>query len=151
MRVFIAGDSTAVTRSVNFLPMVGWGQVLQLFLTDDVEVVNCARGRASSKSYYDRGRFQWIIDHVEPRDYVLISFGQVDWIVEDGLFTSPFDDFQAYLRRYVDAARTAGAHPVLVVPHERRKFDRHGNLERFLGNYPAATREVAMSEVVPFI
>ncbi|HEY2796195.1 MAG TPA: rhamnogalacturonan acetylesterase [Micromonosporaceae bacterium] len=151
MRVFIAGDSTAVTRPVSYLPMAGWGQMLPLFLADDVDVINCARGRASSKSFYERGRFQWITANLAPGDYVLISFGQVDCMVDDGLHTEPFDDFQAFLRRYVEGARTAGAHPVLVIPHERRRFDKHGNLERYLGDYPVATSEVALAEAVPLI
>jgi lysophospholipase L1-like esterase len=150
-RVFVSGDSTVVTRSVSYLPMVGWGQVLHLFLAEAVEVVNCARARASSKSFADRGRLRWIADHLRPGDYHLISFGQCDWMPEDGIHTEPFGDFQDYLRRFVQETRDAGAHPVLVVPQERRRVDRWGNVRRFLGDYPAATAEVAGEESVPLV
>jgi lysophospholipase L1-like esterase len=151
IRVFVSGDSTVVTRSLSFLPMVGWGQVLHLFLADDVEVVNCARARASSKSFADRGRLQWIAENARPGDYHLISFGQCDWMPEDGIHAEPFGEFQDYLRRFVQDTRDAGAHPVLVVPQERRRIDQHGNVRRFLGDYPLATLEVAREESVALV
>jgi lysophospholipase L1-like esterase len=151
LQIFLSGDSTVVTRPVSFLPMVGWGQVLHLFVADDVEVVNCARARASSKSFADRGRLQWIAEHLRPGDYHLISFGQCDWMPEDGIHTEPFGDFQDYLRRFVQGTRDAGAHPVLVVPQERRRIDQWGNVRRFLGDYPLATREVAREESVALV
>ncbi|WP_143202995.1 rhamnogalacturonan acetylesterase [Streptomyces sp. CB02460] len=150
-RMFVTGDSTVVTRSVDYLPMAGWGQVLNLFLGPEVEVVNCARARASSKSYYDRGRFQWIMDNVRPGDYVIISFGQVDWEPEKGLFTEPFGEYQEYLRQMVRLTREAQAHPVLVLTHERRKFDAYENVQRFLHIYPMAMREIAEETCTPLV
>jgi lysophospholipase L1-like esterase len=70
---------------------------------------------------------------------------------EDGIHTEPFGDFQDYLRRFVQQTRDAGAHPVLVVPQERRRVDRWDNVRRFLGDYPAATAEVAREESVPLV
>ncbi|WP_405776013.1 rhamnogalacturonan acetylesterase [Streptomyces sp. NBC_00859] len=150
-RMFVTGDSTVVTRSVDYLPMAGWGQTLPLFLTSAVEVVNCARAKASSKSFYDRGRFQWILDRAAPGDYVVITFGQVDWEPEKGLHTEPFDEYQKYLRQMVHLTREAQAHPVLVLTHERRKFDAYGNVRRFLRTYPMAMREVAEELSVPLV
>ncbi|MFC8533300.1 rhamnogalacturonan acetylesterase [Streptomyces sp. NPDC057249] len=150
-RMFVTGDSTVVTRSVDYLPMAGWGQVLALFLGPEVEIVNCARARASSKSFYDRGRFQWIMDNVRPGDYVLISFGQVDWEPEKGLFTEPFGEYQAYLRQMVGLTREAQAHPVLVLTHERRKYDAYDNVQRFLHIYPMAMREIAEETCAPLV
>ncbi|WP_063753371.1 rhamnogalacturonan acetylesterase [Streptomyces sp. NRRL S-87] len=150
-RMFVTGDSTVVTRSVDYLPMAGWGQCMHLFLTPDVEIVNCARARASSKSYYDRGRFQWILNQVRPGDYIVICFGQVDWETEKGLHTEPFEDYQEYLRTMVRQARDAQAHPILVLSHERRKHDKHDNLLRFLTLYPMAMREIAEETATPLI
>ncbi|MBT2452049.1 rhamnogalacturonan acetylesterase [Streptomyces sp. ISL-43] len=150
-RMFVTGDSTVVTRSVDFLPMAGWGQTLGLFLTPDLEIVNCARARASSKSFYERGRFQWILDRVSPGDYVLVCFGAVDWEPEKGLHTEPFEEYQEYLRQMVNLARQAQAHPILVLTHERRKYDKSSNLLRFLTTYPMAMREVAEETSTPLI
>src|SRR3954469_17823459 len=107
-RLFVSGDSMVVTRPVSYLPMAGWGQVLQLFLAEDVEVLNCARARASSKSFADRGRLAWIVREARPADLHLISFGQCDWMPERGIRTEPFGDYQDYLRRFVAATREVG-------------------------------------------
>ncbi|MGW5423044.1 rhamnogalacturonan acetylesterase [Streptomyces sp. NPDC003943] len=150
-RIFLAGGSGTVSRPASHLPMMGWGQALDLFLTDDLEVVNCARGRASSKSFRERGRLQWILDAMAPGDYLVIAWGQIDWKPDPGLHTEPFEDFIEHLRAYVTGARERGGHPILMAPFERRRIDRHGNVSRFLGDYPVAMRQLAQEEFVPFV
>ncbi|MEV6579594.1 rhamnogalacturonan acetylesterase [Streptomyces sp. NPDC051582] len=150
-RIFVAGDSVAVTRPHSYLPMAGWAQALPLFLTDAVEVVNCARARASSKSFRERGRLQWILDNLEPDDRLLFGFGQIDWKTDPGLHTKPFSTFQEHMAAYVHGARERGAHPVIVLPYERRRVDAHGNVARFLGDYPLAARQLAEDEHVPVV
>ncbi|MFD7839217.1 rhamnogalacturonan acetylesterase [Streptomyces sp. NPDC059761] len=150
-RIFVAGDSVAVTRPYSYLPMAGWAQALPLFLTDAVEVVNCARARASSKSFRERGRLQWILDHLEPDDLLLFGFGQIDWKTDPGLHTKPFSTFQEHMAAYVHGARERQAHPVIVLPYERRRMDAHGNVARFLGDYPLAARQLAEDEHVPVV
>ncbi|MCX4830772.1 rhamnogalacturonan acetylesterase [Streptomyces sp. NBC_01016] len=150
-RVFVAGDSTAVTRPNTHLPMTGWAQALHLFLADEVEVVNCARARSSSKSFRERGRLRWILEQLAPGDYFIVGFGQIDWKPDPGLHTEPFDDFQEHLRAYICGTRDAQAHPVILLPYERRRVDRHSNVSRFLGDYPLAMRELAREEHVPVV
>ncbi|WP_411081155.1 rhamnogalacturonan acetylesterase [Streptomyces sp. cmx-18-6] len=150
-RIFIAGDSTAVTRPVSHLPMAGWAQALPLFLTEDVEVVNCARARASSKSFRERGRLQWILENMTPGDYLLFGFGQIDWKPGEGLHTEPFGSFLDQMRAFATGAREAGGHPVVLLPFERRRVDRHGNVSRFLGDYPTAMRQLAREEHLPVV
>lgn len=150
-RVFVAGDSTAVTRPVSHLPMAGWAQALPLFLSPEIEVVNCARARASSKSFRERGRLQWIVENLSPGDYFIFGFGQIDWKPDPGLHTDPFGSFQEHMRAFITGTREAQAHPVLLLPFERRRVDRHGNVARFLGDYPLATRQLGQEEHVPVI
>lgn len=150
-RIFVAGDSTAVTRPVSHLPMAGWAQALPLFLTEEVEVVNCARARASSKSFRERGRLGWILENMAPGDYLLFGFGQIDWKPDAGLHTEPFGSFLDHMRAYATGAREAQGHPVVLVPFERRRVDRHGNVSRFLGDYPAAMRRLAAEECLPLV
>lgn len=150
-RIFIAGDSTAVTRPASHLPMAGWAQALPLFLTEEVEVVNCARARASSKSFRERGRLQWILDNMSPGDYLIFGFGQIDWKPDPGLHTDPFGSFLEHMRAYATGARAAQSHPVVLLPFERRRVDRHGNVARFLGDYPTAMRQLAQEEHLPVI
>ncbi|MFJ9173239.1 GDSL-type esterase/lipase family protein [Streptomyces sp. NPDC102360] len=136
-------------RPHKFMPMVGWGQVLRLFLDDSVEVLNCARGGASSKAFWDRGRYQWILDHLNPGDRVLVCLGQVD--ADKMNYTRPWEDYQDYVRACIVAARNRQAHPIVVLPHERRRLDRFGNLQSFLRDYRDATVEVAAEESVAVV
>ncbi|GGR46673.1 rhamnogalacturonan acetylesterase [Streptomyces roseolus] len=148
--VYLAGDSSVTSRQRSMAPMVGWGQTLPLFV-HGAEVVNCARAGSSTRSFLERGRLAWILENIVPGDLLLISFGLIDMKPGDGRFTEPFVDYQRFLRRYVHEARDHGAHPVLVTSHERRVFDKFGNMRRPLGLYPAAMREVAADLSVPLI
>ncbi|MFD3544899.1 rhamnogalacturonan acetylesterase [Streptomyces sp. NPDC058655] len=150
-RVFVAGDSTAVSRPHGYLPMAGWAQALPLFLGDAVEVVNCARARASSKSFRERGRLQWILDTIAPGDYLLFGFAQIDAKADPGLHTDPFSTYGEHMAAYVHGARERQAHPVVVLPYELRRIDAHGNVTRSLGDYPLAARRLAEDEHVPLV
>ncbi|WP_407836700.1 rhamnogalacturonan acetylesterase [Streptomyces sp. DSM 116496] len=149
-RIFLAGDSSVTSRQASMAPMVGWGQTLQLFV-QGAEVINCARAGASTRSFLERGRLAWILENGVPGDLMLISFGLIDMKPGDGRFTEPFKEYQGFLRQYVNAARDRGMHPVLITSHERRVFDKYGNMRRPLGQYPAAMREVATQLSVPLI
>ncbi|CAM5549228.1 rhamnogalacturonan acetylesterase RhgT [Streptomyces spiroverticillatus] len=150
-RLFIAGGSSATTREISRIPMLGWGQVLPLFLTPDVEVVNCARAGASTRTFIERGRLNWIREEIAPNDFLLLSFGLNDCKPEEYLNSEPFGTFQDYLRQFIDTARERHAHPVLVTPHERRTFDTHGNLRHAIGDYVMATRELGAETSTPVI
>ncbi|MGW8783561.1 rhamnogalacturonan acetylesterase [Streptomyces sp. NPDC055796] len=150
-RIFVAGDSAAATRPYGSLPRAGWAQALPVFLTDAVEVVNCARARASSKSFREDGRLQWVLDHLEPGDYLLVAFGQEDGKADQALHTEPFSSYQEQMAAYVHGARERQAHPVIVLPYERRRMDLHGNAARSLGDYPFAARQLADDEHVPVV
>ncbi|MFB7052338.1 rhamnogalacturonan acetylesterase [Streptomyces vinaceus] len=150
-RIFVAGGAAAATRPYGSLPMAGWAQALPLFLTDAVEVVNCARPRASSKSFREDGGLQWVLDHLEPGDHLLVAFGQEDGKADQALRTEPFSSYQEHMAAYVHGARERQAHPVIVLPYEQRRLDAHGNLARSLGDYPLAARWLADDEHVPVI
>jgi pectinesterase len=150
-RLFVAGDSSVCTREVSRAPMTGWGQVLPLFFTQDVEIVNCARAGASSRTFAERGRLAWILEHLRPGDYMIASFGLIDHKPEKDLRTEPFADYQRYLRLFIDGARDRNAHPVLVSPHERCTWDEHGNLRHVVRSYAMAMRELAEQTATPYV
>jgi rhamnogalacturonan acetylesterase len=54
----------------------GWGQYLGQYLT--IPVVNRAIAGRSSRSYTDEGRFDDLLDTVQPNDFVIIEFGHND-------------------------------------------------------------------------
>ncbi|MDN3021498.1 rhamnogalacturonan acetylesterase [Streptomyces sp. S.PB5] len=150
-RVFLAGDSSVCSREAGRAPMTGWGQTLPLFFTRDVEIVNCARAGASSRTFAERGRLAWILEHLRPGDYLVTSFGLIDHKPEKEWRTEAFHDYQRYLRYFVDGARDRGAHPVLVSPHERCTWDEHGNLRQVFGEYPMAMKELAAETSTPYL
>ncbi|MFE2306263.1 hypothetical protein [Streptomyces sp. NPDC059411] len=88
---------------------------------------------------------------MEPGDYLVFGFGQIDWKPDPGLHTDPFSTFQEQLAAYVHGVRARQGHPVILLPYERRRIDRHGNVARFLGDYPLAARQLAEDEHVPVV
>jgi lysophospholipase L1-like esterase len=148
--VFVAGDSTAATYAGYEAPRAGWGQALGEFLAKDVEVVNQAWSGASSKSFVEAGLLDELLEGIEPGDYLLVSFGHND-SKTDERGTDPYTTYQDYLELYIDGARERGAHPVLVTPVERRRFDAAGAVRTSHGQYPDAMRQLAEREDVPLV
>lgn len=90
--IFLAGDSTVKTYNDSQF-IGGWGQFLPLFTSSDVNVVNCAQGGRSSRSFINEGRLYniegdnysfnenggiSIEDSIEEGDYLFIQFGHND-------------------------------------------------------------------------
>lgn len=151
IRLFIAGDSTAASYPQLRLPMAGWGQMIGRYFTDSVKVVNEARNGRSSKSFIDEGYLNRIVDVIQEGDYLLIQFGHNDQKQESERRTEPFGTYQMYLKKYIDAARSAGATPVLITPVQRRHYDNKGNYVPSHGDYPEAVRQLARQEGVACI
>ncbi|MEL7599231.1 MAG: hypothetical protein AAGU18_03925 [Proteiniphilum sp.] len=58
-KIFIAGDSTAQTYNEERDGLIkGWGQMLDCYLNENIEVVNHAIGGRSTNSFIAEGR--WI-------------------------------------------------------------------------------------------
>lgn len=92
--IYLAGDST-VQGYADDQYIAGWGQYLDLFLEDNITVVNCAKGGRSSRSFINEGRL-WDIDNssfnftfsenngnsiedvIKEGDYLFIQFGHND-------------------------------------------------------------------------
>jgi lysophospholipase L1-like esterase len=149
--VFVAGDSTAATWPANTIPKAGWGQALPVFLNRaKVTVANEALSGASSKSFIEVGLLDKILASIKPGDYLLISFGHNDEKTDDR-HTDPYTTFQEYLSRYIDGARQHRAHPVLVTPVERRRFDADGRAYASHGEYPQAMRDLGVARGVPVV
>ncbi|MFJ1881751.1 rhamnogalacturonan acetylesterase [Streptomyces sp. NPDC088137] len=151
-RIFLAGGSAMVTREASKAPMTGWGQVLHFFLDPrQVEIVNCARAGASARTFSERGRLDWILQHIRPGDYLFTSFGTNDAKPDKWLRSEPYGDFPYHLRKFVDGARERNAHAVLISPPERDTHDVHGNMPRSITAYPMAMRDLAAECSVPYI
>ena len=149
--IYVAGDSTASVYDSTLAPRTGWGQALPVFAGPRVTIQDHARSGASSKSFVDLGLLDQILSTIAPGDFLLISFGHNDEKADEPRHTDPYTTYQGYLRLYVDSARRHGAHPVLVTPVERRRFDADGHALFSHGEYPEAMRQLGQAEHVPVI
>jgi lysophospholipase L1-like esterase len=149
--IYVAGDSTASIYDSSLAPRTGWGQALPVFTGRSVTVRDEALSGASSKSFVDLGLLDTILSTIRPGDYLLISFGHNDEKADEPRHTDPYSTFQDYLRLYIDGARAHGAHPILVTPVERRRFDADGNALFSHGEYPEAMRQLGAADGVPVV
>ena len=166
--VHIIGDSTMADYVENTTRTRGWGEMLQSFYTDDVKVLNYARGGRSSHSFYKEGRWQKVIDQLQSGDYVFIQFAHNDEKEggKDGADfrgTAPWTTYKHYLETYVDESRAHGATPVLITPIIRRYFTKDGSIspkgchdlsvapDDSTLNYVRVMKHVARNKQVPLI
>lgn len=151
-RIVIVGDSTASEYPQARYPRTGWGQALGSFVTDDVEILNRAVSGRSTRDYRTLGHFDTTMAELRAGDLLLIQFGHNDQKAEDpARYADATVDFPAGLRRFVSAARAAGATPVLLTPVARRTFDEQGRAVDTHGAYAAAVRDVAAADKVALI
>ena len=127
-------------------------QGLTLYLSETVTVFSHAKNGRSTKSFLDEGRFDAVERALLPGDFLFIQFGHNDAKADPARQTDPDTTFRENLMRFVDAARAAGAYPVLITPIARRLFDDQGNFRPGShGPYPEAIRQVGAQAGVPVI
>ncbi len=146
--VHMAGDSTMAdkpTEPPN--PEHGWGQLFPKFFTDPKMIVNHAMNGRSTRSFITEGRWQTLVDALEPGDWVIIQFAHND----EKIFPHARGEFQENLRRFVADVRAKGANPLLATPCARRAWDATGQLTNSHGDYPEALRAVAVETKAPLL
>jgi lysophospholipase L1-like esterase/mannose-6-phosphate isomerase-like protein (cupin superfamily) len=151
-QVLIVGDSTASEYPQSRYPRTGWGQVLNRFLTDELQVLNRAISGRSTRSYIAEGHADAAIAELQAGDLLLIQFGHNDEKHEDpARYADAAQGYPAGLRRFVDGARARGATPVLITPVARRAFAEQGAAADTHGDYDDAVRTLAASTGVALI
>ena len=143
IKIFIAGDSTAQTYKAEKDGLIkGWGQMLPLFLDDNVEVVNHAMGGRSTKTFLNEGRWDRLMAQVRKGDYVFIQFGHNDASTRPERYASSAD-YHDNLVKMIQDVRAKKAHPVLLTSVVMRTFV-NGNLtDDRLKAYPVIMRQIA--------
>jgi lysophospholipase L1-like esterase len=145
------GDSTMADKKPETEPERGWGQMLQLFFSEGVQVSNHARNGRSSKSFIDESLWQVVLDSLHQGDYVIVQFGHNDQKPDSARHTDPYTTYKSNLEKYVNEIRAKGAFPILCTSIVRRKFDENGKLTDTHGQYPVVTRMVAKEMNVPLL
>ena len=126
--VFMIGDSTMANKDTTGDKQErGWGMMLQPFFKEGVVVDNHAVNGRSSKSFIVEGRWQAVLDRMQPGDYVIIQFGHNDEKPKPDRHTDPGTTFDANLTRFVIEARAKGGIPILCNAVVRRNFYRQVN------------------------
>jgi lysophospholipase L1-like esterase len=148
LKIALIGDSTVCNYKESELRR-GWGQMLSDYLADGVEVLNVARGGASTKTFPE-DRWQQVLQAMP--DMVLIQFGHNDsHKPSKPEATDAATDYRENLRRYIREAREVGIKPILVTPVRRRVFDKNGALTAELTPYAEAMKVVAAEMDVSLI
>jgi len=152
-RIYYAADSTVAQNTYLSYPQTGIGQALPLFLKREHIVQNHAINGRSTKSFIDQGRLAAIYNDLREGDFLFIQFGHNDEKQEDpDRYCAPYGDYQINLEKYINVARNRKAHPVLITPLARRKFDKNGILdEKTHGDYPDAMKQLGERLFVPVI
>ena len=148
VKIILVGDSTTAVGS-------GWGgSFCALHATSFVACVNLARGGRSTRSYREEGSWKLVLAEVRSRGFadtwILIQFGHNDQPGKPGRSTDLTTEFPTNLRRYVDEALAAGAHPVLLTPLTRRQF-LAGRLQNDLAPWAETVAKVAAEKQVPLV
>lgn len=150
--IYTIGDSTMATKKQDSYPEAGWCQLLENYFNTSVTIRNHAVDGRSSKSFIDEGRWQTVLDSLNPGDLVFIQFGHNDQKENDTTrFTIPFGSYSDNLEKFVRETRSKGASPILFTSIIRRKFGENGKLSQTLGDYPQATRRISTKFDVPLI
>jgi lysophospholipase L1-like esterase len=158
--VYLAGDSIVMTyaNTASDRDQAGWGQMLGEFFDDRITVENRAIGGRTARRYIDEGRLDDLVNELEPGNFLLVQFGTNDgnrtatYTIGDQTipyFLDPATDFKTYLQRYVDAAHSRSAIPVLVTPTPRNSaYCTGGN---GTAAHAAAMKEFGQAQGVPVV
>ncbi len=122
--IFVIGDSTAAKKDLSKgSPERGWAMALQQYFDAAfIQVDNHAVNGRSSKSFIDEGRWQVVVDKIQPGDYVIIQFGHNDEKPKPDRHTDPGSTFDANLAKFVNETRAKGGIPILMNAVVRRNF-----------------------------
>lgn len=150
-RIFLLGDSTCADKSEDKRPETGWGMVLQQLVKKQWQVVNLAENGRSTKSFLEEGLFDRCLGQLSEGDWVFIQFGHNDSKDDEQRHTDPWTTYQGNLILMTDTVLEREAHPVLLTPICRRRFDELGNLVQTHGDYPKAMISLAKSRNYPVL
>lgn len=122
--IFVIGDSTAAEKDLSKgSPERGWGMALQCFFDPAfIRVDNHAVNGRSSLSFINEGRWQRVLDRMQPGDYVIIQFGHNDEKPGATRHTDPGSTFDYNYARYIRETREHGGIPVVMNCVVRRNF-----------------------------
>ncbi|MCF0198021.1 MAG: rhamnogalacturonan acetylesterase [Bacteroidaceae bacterium] len=175
--VFITGDSTVKNADNDEDGMWGWGALAgDIFDPRKIVVQNAAMAGRSCRTFLREGRWDKVVNDLQPGDFVLIQFGHNDAGNElahgkarndiagtadsshvfrvnfkgERLYNEVVYTFGWYLRKMIDDVRQKGATPILVSLTPRNEWNA-GKIERRNDSFGRWYREVVEQTGVAFI
>jgi len=141
--IYVASDSTSAAYTQYQYPITGWGDRMQMYMTTNAVVDDQAKAGRSSKSFYEEGGLDTIINRMHTNDYLFVMMAINDSNSRDPARYAPAATvYKAYLRLYVNAARAHGVTPVFVTSQTKRTYDPYGRFFNSVGAYPQAMHEL---------
>jgi len=150
IKLWLIGDSTMSVKETKTYPETGWGMPFVYFWDSTVAVDNRAMNGRSTRTFIEEKRWDPVVSEMKEGDYVFIQFGHNDEVPSKKSYTSEIE-FKTNLARYVTDTKNKKAHPVLLTPVARRKFDGGGHVTGTHDVYSGIVRDVAAEQKVPLI
>jgi rhamnogalacturonan acetylesterase len=171
--LYIIGDSTVKNGSGKGADgQWGWGSIIHnYFDTSRIHIENHAIGGRSSRTFINEGRWDIILNKIQPGDYVIMQFGHNDaGAINDtlrargtlpGIGTQTEEIYNLitkkheivhsygwYIQKYIKDTKTAGAIPIVCSPVPRNVWT-SGSLPS--DKYASWAAECAKLSQVPFV
>lgn len=157
--IYIAGDSTVQTYRASYAPQQGWGAFLGDYFDEKVNIENHAIAGRSSKSFYDNGRLDTILNKISEGDYLLVQFGINDSAASNAERYAPTcgnvpgteGSYEFYMAKYIEGAKAKGATPILITPTLSLKNNTNGKFTASYTNYTDSVKKLANYYKIPYI
>ncbi|MFA6706896.1 MAG: rhamnogalacturonan acetylesterase [Sphaerochaetaceae bacterium] len=144
--VFLLGDSTCATKTIEQRPQTGWGEAFFPYLRPNWSLDNRAVNGMSSTSLLGTGLLEQLNATIAHDDWVLIQFGHNEGKPDIARFSEPYGSFQENLAIIINFIRNHGAHAILITPISRRRFELIDGvwvLQPTHGEYPEAMKDLS--------
>lgn len=117
-KVYVVGDSLVAeyygeTSELVGSSRTGWGQVLENYFTDDVEVVNWANSGDIARNILNTS-YVGVMNSAQPGDYLIIESGYNDASAKNDTTVEQYVD---YMQQMIDGCKAKGVTPILVSPN----------------------------------
>jgi lysophospholipase L1-like esterase len=151
---------------------VGWGTPFAVYFDPaKIRVVNAASAGRSSRTYMQEGKWQAVVDQLQPGDFVLIQFGHNDGgsptdppargslpgigddtqeVTHPDGTTEIVRSFGWYMRKYIADARAKGATPIVLSVTPRNIWT-DGKVEPGLGQFREWAAQVAQQTRADYV
>lgn len=158
--IYIAGDSTVQSYRESYAPQQGWGYYLWEYFNSNVSVSNHAIAGRSSKSFYDNGRLDTILDAMKKGDYLLIQFAinDADYTKTEryapvcGNVNNPTEgSYEYYLSKYIEGTLAKGGTPILVTTVIGMKAYSNGKFVNSYNDHCNAMKGLAAKYNIPCV